>query len=85
MNRPKWFADSWGQLARSVLASAFLDLDPQGENRHINNASLKGNAIAFFENRNFRLWARAAGFSINDTEQAYLDVIGKEDSGGIAI
>jgi hypothetical protein len=77
LNRPKWFADSWGALAKSVLALALEDLTSQDASERVHGVPVREDAVAFFESRRFRMWARAAGFSINDTEQAYLSQTGK--------
>lgn len=77
VNRPRWFTRSWGSLAKSVLEEAFADLDPQGENHNLNKPAMKASAQRFFESRRFRVWAKAAGISVGDVEEAYISMLDK--------
>lgn len=76
MNQQKArFEKTWGTLAKAVLDSAFYDLNPDGNDHHINAAKEKKSAIAWFESGRFRPWCEAAGFSRSDAEDAYLAMV----------
>jgi hypothetical protein len=79
----KRFSDTWGELAMAVLERAFLDLDISSKGfstcKEAERKKWRGDARHFFENREYRKWAKATGIPNEQIEERYLSEKGDND------